>query len=219
MFLVASQALAISVVPCGIDAAQCDPLVLPEVCSFHEVGWQPPFPDGEVIVSEDLGETTQTSCPLQDNPGIPNRLVSISRADVSCPPSCPILDGVWYISDPETTVTNFDGFIGNVCPDDAEEAFRIDSLGVNRPLVFESMIVDNIWQPGETWHFILQDYANGAGGPPHQYDSLGIAGASPGFPPSTGSIMVHCVPEPATMAGVFLTVGSLGAYVRKRRKA
>jgi hypothetical protein len=211
------QAWAYSVDPYAVDGPQ-DPLVLPDVCVFHEVGWSPPFPAGQEIVSEWLGETPDIACPQLDDPAIPNQLVSITRTNVGCPQSCPILDKVWYIADPETTITNFDGWIGNAGQTDAEEAFLIDSVGINQPLVWESLVADNIWQPGETWHFILQDYANAAGGPPHQYDSLGIAGASAGWPPSTGSIMVHCVPEPLTVVGLFLGLSGVGAYIRKRAR-
>ena len=58
---------------------------------------------------------------------------------------------LWYVADPETTITNFDGLIGNVGLFDAEEAFRIDSVGINRPLVFESLVYNDLFEPGETW--------------------------------------------------------------------
>jgi len=170
----------------------------------HEIG--DGFPLGEQIQSA-WWDTTLTACwDGSDDPGWSNVMVEITNIDV---PGDPYL---WYVADPETTITNFDGRIGNAGMGDAEEAFKIDSVGINRPLVSESMIADDRFQIGETWQFIIQDFSNALGGPPAPFDSLGIASMSGGFPPSTGSIIT---PEPATLA--LLGLGAVATLVRRRR--
>ena len=110
----------------------------------------------------------------------------------------------------DTRISNFDGWMGEGGHPPGE-AFQIDTVGINRPLVFESMIPDGIFQAGEVWEFILQDYASSWGGPPELYNSIGIGGASLG-PQSTGSIVA--IPEPASMAMIGLVAG-FGVFIRR----
>ena len=88
---------------------------------------------------------------------------------------------------------------------------------MNKPLVFESMNVDEVFEAGETWDFIIQDFVNDLGGPPAPFDSIGIASLSTGFPPSTGSIIA--VPEPSSLALCTLLggIGAFGVWRRRRR--
>jgi hypothetical protein len=197
----------------SIDGPQ-DPLLLNG--PVHELG-ELVFPLDEAITSAwDL--TDQTACfDGSDNPTIPNVVVSMTN-----------LTGIdWYdvhyVSDldnpqppngtpvPGASISNFDGWIGNAGLDDHEEAFKIDSIGINMPLVFESLIPDNIFQAGEMWNFIIQDYILPE--PPTPFDSVGIASLSTGYPPSTGSI-VAVIPEPATIG--LLTLGCL-VLLRSRK--
>ncbi|NBB95007.1 MAG: PEP-CTERM sorting domain-containing protein [Planctomycetes bacterium] len=183
-----------------------DPIFMDGPC--HELGdGFPADPVDQRIISSHV-ETDERSCPeLPDDPGIPNYLVSITN----------LTDIFWtdlhYVVDPETSINNYDGFIGNAGLGDAQLAFRIDNVGVNVPLVGESMTPDLVFEPGETWDFILQDFANALGNPT-PFDSLGIAGVSSGVPQSTGSIIA--VPEPATLS--LLAFGGVGVLLRKRRK-
>lgn len=200
----------------SIDGPQ-DPLLLNG--HVHELGEFVFPPDEEIISAWDL--TDQTACfDGSDDPMIPNVVVSMTN-----------LTGIdWYdvhyVSDldipnnshpanpvPGALISNFDGWIGNAGLADHEEAFKIDSIGINTPLVFESLIFDNIFQAGETWNFIIQDYTLPLAGSPTPFDSVGIASLSTGYPPSTGSI-VAVIPEPATIG--LLALGCL-VLVRSRK--
>ena len=89
----------------------------------------------------------------------------------------------------------------------AGEAFRIDTVGVNTPLVSESITSDGIFEPGEIWSFIIDDYLNFGGLPAHLLDSVGVASLSGGEPPSTGSIIAFAaVPELGTLLLLALSV-------------
>lgn len=170
----------------------------------HELGDL--FPPEELIEST-WAYTEERSCFEEgtDDPTISNIMVTMTNLTTT------FWYDVHYVADPETTITNFDGWIGNAGLADAEEAFLIDYAGINRPLYSESMTPDAVFEPGEIWEFIIQDYGNALGGPPTPFDSLGIASLSTGWPPSTGSIIA--VPEPATL--LLLSLGSLA--LRRRR--
>lgn len=168
------------------------------------------FPANELISTQNLGTTTLTSCVVGpgDNPGIPNVLVSMTNLTNRS------FYEPWYVADPETTITNYDGWIGNAGLGDhlLSEAFMIDNMGVNTPLVGGDVNGNFAFDPNETWTFILQDWVNAAGGNPQDFDSIGIASLSAGWPPSTGSIIG--IPEPATLMLLMLA----GPALWRRRR-
>jgi len=202
----ASAAVGYPITPYAVDNGHQDhPIVL---CPHeHEVGDQPPFPNDEWVRSLEQVETLFRPClEAEDNPLIPNIKVKIQNMTGGD------IDVLFYVADTGTSLTNDDGLIGNAGLGDAQLAFRIDSVGKNIPLVFESMLADNIFQAGEIWCFVIQDFAGQGGRNATPFDSLGIASQSPSGL-STGSLIT---PEPATMS--LLAVGGLVLFRRRRSK-
>ena len=210
VLFVSSVAVAIPTDVIFEDLPYQDPLIGPNF--VHELGNNfllPLFPPEEEIDTADTF-TDQTACPDEpgDDPTFPNALVIMTNKTG--------MDwrSVWYVADGynwqfpmETSLTNFDGLVNGAL------AFKIDRLGINRPLVSESMINDGVFQAGETWEFIIQDYQNILGLPASAMGSPGV--------PSTGENMLSsgsiiAIPEPGTMA--LLIIGGAAALIRRRGK-
>lgn len=183
-----------------VETPECDPLFVPQL--VDELGFSPPFPLDERIDAA-ATFTNEPACPLMDIPGLPNALVVMTN--LTTPPRA--FREVWYVKDRETSYTNFDGIVNG------EPAFKIDTVGMNTPLVFESIAADGIFAPGEVWHFIIQDYTNTLGLPPFLYDSIGVP--STVSPPSSGSIIAIEVPEPGFGCAALLACGSM--LMRRRQ--
>ena len=213
--LLASASWAYLVHPYSVDGPQ-DPLIIKQEYQWHELGT--PLPSGQSEFPPDEAieawyyETDLTACTApngpQDSPNIPNFIIQIkNNTNISW------ID-LHYVADLDTTtISNFDGTIGNVGAQDDWLAFRIDNIGLNKPLISESIKPDLVFQPGEIWEFIVQDYRSPA--PPNAFGSLGIAGRSSGFPPSGASIIARPVPIPGS--GLLLVLG-LGGLILSRRR-
>lgn len=165
------------------------------------------FPADEMLSSS---STTVTYTPCSepgnyDDPNIPNIEVFVTNLTELA------YRDVWYVADtsPEhrcTTLSNYDNWLVN-----QGLAFHIDTAGYNQPLVYESLLQDGIWQAGETWGFVIQDYQNVEGLAADLLGSVGVGLASAHGPDSSGSILV---PEPASL--LLLCLGA-GAILRRRR--
>ena len=212
--VVASQAYAVPTKMAHIDTPQCDPLFIPE--NVHEIGDVAVFPADEALFSTTLSTTSASACPLSDDPAVPNVIVDIRNL------SGIVWEEVWYVADSETTISNYDGEANGSPFSPIQEAFRIDydisdPGGVNHALIFESNTPDGIWEIGESWQFILQDYSNLSGLSPSALNSIGVGNASPNFGinDSSGSIIaVTKVPEPASLA--LLSIGVVATMVRRQ---
>lgn len=187
-----------------------DPLFLPNVVDELGIGAASaanpgPFPHDEEITAFDVN-TTYTPCTEpgnEDYPFIPNVEVIMTNLTNRDFPD------VWYVADEDTGLTNFDGWVNNGL------AFKIDSIGWNKPLVGESLGLNDVFEAGETWRFVIQDYTNVWGGPASAFLSIGVGWGSPMGAPSTGSIVA--IPEPGTMMMLF-SAGLMGLIAFGRRK-
>ncbi len=210
-----SQAYAVPTQMAHFDTPNCDPLFIPT--DVHEVGDVAVFPSDEALFSTNLGPTSVSACLASDDPTVPNVVVDIRNL------SGIVWEEVWYVADPETTISNYDGEANQAPFSPIQEAFRIDydisdPGGVNHALIFESNTPDGIWEIGESWSFILQDYSNLSGLSASALNSIGVGDASPNFGinDSSGSIIaVSKVPEPASLA--LLTIGVAATLTRGRR--
>ncbi|GAB4108066.1 MAG: hypothetical protein Kow00105_13950 [Phycisphaeraceae bacterium] len=199
MFTAHASAMPVSVSSADLTG-HCDPLApLPNV--VDELGTTAVFPADERIAA--TFTITQTdACSSSSSPLIPNVLVRITNlTNLS-------FTDLHYVSDPGTGFTNFDGVINGF------EAVRIDNVGVNRPLVGEfGGVQPLVFEPGETWQFILDDWGNATGFGAADLGSIGVPSSIPGGDPSTGSIVAIPVPEPASIG--LLTLGAV-ACLRRR---
>lgn len=206
LLLSSAAALAVPQTVTSVDTPHCDPLL--PLTVVDELGLAPIFPPDERIDAF-ASPTTLSACPTMDDPNTPNALIRMVNLTTTS------FFNVHYVADPAaagaagTTISNEDGLVNG------GQAFRIDTVGVNTPLVSESMLPAGIFQPGEFWTFIIQDYVNGAGLSPAAFLSIGVGSASPGGP-SSGSIIALVVPEPGSLA---LAAPAALVLTRRRRHA
>jgi len=124
---------------------------------------------------------------------------------------------LWYVSDGAASITNVDGVINGF------SAFKIDGTltsNANNPLVFESLVMNEVFEPGETWTFILDGFDDiftlptsipwlgsvGVGSDSDQLTTISL---------SSGSI-VAIVPEPGTALMIGLGLAGLAMPRRLR---
>ena len=188
------------------ETPSCD--VLMPLTLVDELGHPSVFPAGERIDANSTF-TTSSACPPMDNPSIPNFIVQMTNLNPFT------FFDLHYVADPNTpgaigtSISNEDGLVN------AGQAFRIDQVGVNRPLISESILADGLFQPGETWRFIVQDYVNTGGIPAHAFLSIGVGAASPGGP-SSGSI-IALLPEPGSLG--LAGIAGVALVARRQRRA
>jgi len=196
------SAYAVPTTVTSLDTPKCDVLSVPT--SVDELGTTI-FPLNELISSKWLGPTPQIACPMSFV-GIPSQLIEITNLTSTT------WSQVWYAGNSTTAISNDDGLINQ------EEAFLINNLptDMNNPLIFESGPVDNMFQPGETWRFIIDGYGNPAGQQPHVFDQIGVPDPTlPGMTASGNIVAVPLVPEPST--GVALVALGACALLARRR--
>lgn len=180
------------------DLSDCDTLgPLPSIMDELGTG---AFPANELIAAT-FTFTTIDACPLNSDQFIPNVLLIITNlTNLS-------FTDLHYVQDPQTTFSNFDGIING------EHAVKIDNVGLNKPLIAElGGSQPLVFEPGETWEIVLDDWLTTSGLSPADLGSIGVPSTL--VPdPSSGSIVAIPVPEPASLG--LLTLGTL-AIARRR---
>lgn len=174
------------------DLSDCDTLgPLPNIMDELGTG---AFPANELI-SATFTFTSIDACPLNSDALIPNVLLIITNlTNIS-------FTDLHYVQDPQTTFSNFDGIING------QHAVKLDNVGINRPLIAElGGSQPLVFEPGETWEIVLDDWLTGTGLTPADMGSIGVPSTL--VPdPSSGSIVAIPVPEPASLS--LLALGAL----------
>jgi len=195
------------------DDSRCD--AIPNQTLPHEIGETTAFPIDERILVV-VSAITSFACVGDD--GAPNDFV-VQMTNLS---SYSYTD-LFFVADSAISIGNADGMVMDLlnAPGVVSDAFRIDgtvTLGVNNPLINESGIVNEIFEPGETWRFLVTNVLFPASVPPTLiFDSAGgFSGSSLGYPPSTASILgTQVVPEPSP--GLLVALGLMGLARRRGR--
>lgn len=190
------------------DPAHCDnfgPLTL-----THELGEQTVFPANESIVTSAAPSIDPRLFACEPDDGIANDWNVILTNT-----SGQAWQDVFFVVDGGVTVGNYDGAVSDVAMPGFNHAFRIDNVGSNIPLIFESVAANNILDVGETWEFLVTNYSVAAG---PLFESAGKFSESShlSFDPfSNASILANPVPEPSSVA--FLGLGATALFARRRR--
>lgn len=190
LLLVAQNASAYPVFAQSLDNPRCDPL--PQMNLSHELGDAPVFPIDELIASVSA-QVPMTVCVGDD--GIANDwLVTITNLSPTA-----WMD-MMFVVDQLNAVGNADGVVIDATGA-GTDAFLIDPFGVNPNLIFESMTPNVIFEPGETWEFLVTNFI--ASGLPTPFDSLDIGALSVGLP-STASIIANPAPTVPIPSSIWL---------------
>ena len=197
----APAANAISTTTAFADTPPCDLLSGPSV--LDELGFPATgFPAGVQISAQD-GLVNNPVCLATKIPGNADTAVRMTNLN-----SISFSD-VWYVAEPGTNFTNDDGTINGM------HAFKIDAVGANTPLISESINANGIFEPGEIWTFIVQDYSNTSGLAASSFTEIGVPSNGPS---SAASIVADpVVPEPGTFGLIAFGLIGLCRFGRARR--
>ena len=188
-------------------------------CDFHptmnfpeELGQGPsaaggpagPFPVDEAISYSSFG-IEQGTCGITAD-GDDDWLVKITNQ------SGKAWVDLFFVANADRTFSNFDGEISELGSENSGLAMRIDNIDINQPLLSESIDPDLVFQPGETWDFIVLDFTSSSN---IKFDSLGVAHFGGN---STASIVARPIPEPTTATLLGLGLAGLAHGLRRVRR-
>jgi hypothetical protein len=189
-----------------VEDPRCDPH---DITLAHELGEAPAFPIDELISAVSFGIGAPLTCPLPPSEMPSDFIVTITNLS---PFSWMDL---FFVADAGIMVGNADGTIKG------GDAFKIDTSGINTPLLSESISADLIFEPGESWDFYVQWFFPA---PPDIMGSLGVGSESDDTTGSSWSSIVAIrvdgvvpVPEPGSLALVAVGIAALGAVAVRGR--
>ena len=213
----AGGAFAMPVYVTPQNLASCDPLGLTGTTAtgttlVDELGTAGFPADETILASSAVGQ--EIACP-SNYVGDPDLRPQVN-VKITNTTGVDFLD-LWYVADPETSILNIDGLVNQ------QSAFKIDSIGINRPLIFESFTagIAGVFEDGETWLFTIDAYLNSSGSAPEILTSVGLVGNLSGningvSNKSSGSIIGTPVPEPGT--ALLMSLGLMGLSVAGRER-
>lgn len=214
--LIAPIARAVPVAGLYIEDPRCDAINTQSLP--HELGELTTFPLNESFFSTVTKSTTYIC--------VPDDLI-VNDWEVQIRNTSGIAwNNLFFVANKGMTIGNADGNMVDTvnAPGVTTDAFRIDgtvTAGVNNNLISESGIVDEIFSPGETWTFLVTNFADPNGtSPPPLFNTPGLfAGSAPVVAafPDTASILATPVPEPSS-AGL-LTLGAAAMFLRRPRSS
>lgn len=187
-----------------VDDGRCDPHT---ITLTHELGEAPAFPLDELISATGLTLELPFTCTTAGPPGdppVPNdKIITITNLS----PFAWV--DLFFVADDGIFIGNADGTIKG------GDAFKIDTVGINTPLLSESGTVDLIFSPGESWTFIVQDQLP----PDIPTDLMGSIGVGVESDDTTGTSWASIVAirrldrveEPGTLALIVLAMLAFGA--------
>jgi hypothetical protein len=199
-----------------LEDPRCD--VLPSQALTHELGDLALFPLNESIFVQ--------AVPTQVHICAPNDLIANDWQVDIVNTSGIAWQNLFFVGNLGMTIGNADGNMIDVvnAPGVVTDAFRIDGTvtgGLNNNLVFESLNVNEIFEPGERWTFYVTNFMDNQGlTPPPFLRTPGLfAGSAPlnAALPDTASIVATPVPEPTTLLALSLVVGTF--MLRRSRSA
>lgn len=210
MFGIINSAQAVPVLGQYLEDARCD--TLPNQALRDELGQQTFFPVNESV--ELAFQATQTTVCVPNDGAANDWIVQIRNL------SGQAWQDLFFVVDSGLTLGNSDGTIRDAvgAPNIFSDAMRIDSLGINNNLLFESGPANNIFDVGEIWRFNVSNFsALGPGGflPPLLTTPGKFSGSSPfGTTSGTASILANPVPEPGVIS---VLIGGASAALLLRR--
>jgi hypothetical protein len=156
------------------DPLRCDILaaVPTRMEELGDLGFEPL----EKISAFAVPDDRSTCFEFDDNPDITNWRVEIKNETTLN------FTNLHFVADTgeRFALANVDGTINGA------DAFKIDAAGVNEPLLDESIAMNDIFEPTETWTFLVVDFVLPL------FGSLGVP--SPGLGSTASIVAVSCAP-------------------------
>ena len=221
LLVTVAQANALATQVVASNSSTCDPLGLGggsagASISVDELGTSAAFALADEGITAVSALTSQVACPTNSSISGVQVELSITNSTTRS------FANLWYVADGPTTFSNIDGEVNQF------SAFKIDgtvTVNANNPLIAESMTSNEIFEPGETWTFIIDHYDNFVGGP-SSASSLGSIGVGSDSDQvltiylSSGSI-ISAIPEPnsALLLGLGLAALSSPRWRMPKRLA
>jgi len=198
--------------PLGLGVGSGDPILIEELgTEDNTYGTSPAFPLSDSGISATASFSGSIACASSYAAGVGSQIELNITNDTTRS-----FSDLWYVSDGAVSITNIDGEINGF------SAFKIDGTltsNFNNPLISESLGANEVFEPGETWTFILDGFNDPIYAAPTSTPWLGSVGVGTDSDQvstiylSSGSIVAF-VPEPST--ALLIGLGLAGLAMPRR---